>query len=226
MNKRCVCTRYGITHSVALYVLLLCYFVTSYNLTCKEVSKQRGIVFEVINLKESALNMAVFEGHATKRQRTDVAGRGVQSGAGYIKMLPRKGEALVEFEDLESGKACVEYLQLHPNNVINVGGNPAYFDYYDRQRIPRPGEVEMEEDSTPPNCVLLITVLYPKYPMDTQVIHKVADKDNNVLRIVMIRKNGVQAMVEYPFTNCSVNPSSHTDTHPYTQKDSSFFFHT
>lgn len=180
--------------------------------------------------------MAVFEGHATKRQRTDVAGRGVQSGArdrfdephkagpsrvvlvgglnnamendlveamqhfgpiSYIKMLPRKGEALVEFEDLESGKACVEYLQLHPNNVINVGGNPAYFDYYERQRIPRPGEVEMEEDSTPPNCVLLITVLYPKYPMDTQVIHKVADKDGNVLRIVMIRKNGVQAMVEF-----------------------------
>ncbi|KAJ8044329.1 Heterogeneous nuclear ribonucleoprotein L [Holothuria leucospilota] len=181
--------------------------------------------------------MAVFEGHATKRQRTDVAGRGVQSGArdrfdephkagpsrvvlvgglsnamendlveamqhfgqiSYIKMVPRKGEALVEFEDIESGKACVEYVQAHPNNIINVAGNPAFFDFYGRQRIPRPGEVEMEEDGTP-NRVILITVTFPKYPIDVHVIQKVTEKFGNVLRVVMIRKNGVQAMVEYPF---------------------------
>ncbi|XP_072171159.1 heterogeneous nuclear ribonucleoprotein L-like [Diadema setosum] len=174
-----------------------------------------------------------YEGHATKRQRTDVGGRGIQSGArdcfeeqhkplpssvvhvsnlsdsvseadiveamqpfGLISFVHRiqKGQALVEFEDMKSAKSCVEFTQAHPDNIINVGGKPAYFDYSNSARIIRPGENDSEENA---NNVLLMTVLRPKYRITTDVIHAICKGFGNVLRIVIFKKNGVQAMVEF-----------------------------
>ncbi|XP_072023987.1 heterogeneous nuclear ribonucleoprotein L-like isoform X2 [Amphiura filiformis] len=178
--------------------------------------------------------MASYEGHATKRQRTDVGGRGVQSGSrdrfedphkpppsrvvhvrglsdgvmdadlveamqhfgtiSFVYMMPRKGQALVEFEDMEAAKACVEYTQSHPDNVINVGGVPALFNFSTSQRINRPGEQEHQEET--PNNVLLITVTNPRYPITTSVMHTICKLYGQVVRIVIFKKNGVQAMVE------------------------------
>ncbi|GFQ66336.1 heterogeneous nuclear ribonucleoprotein L [Trichonephila clavata] len=50
-----------------------------------------------------------------------------------------------------------------------------------------------------PNHILLITVINPAYPITTDVIHTICSPSGKVLRIVIFKKNGVQAMVEYPF---------------------------
>ena len=48
-----------------------------------------------------------------------------------------------------------------------------------------------------PNHVLLFTVLNPTYPITCDVLHTIASPFGSLLRIVIFKKNGVQAMVEY-----------------------------
>ncbi|XP_055944686.1 heterogeneous nuclear ribonucleoprotein L-like [Argiope bruennichi] len=48
-----------------------------------------------------------------------------------------------------------------------------------------------------PNHILLITVMNPAYPITTDVIHTICSPSGKVLRIVIFKKNGVQAMVEF-----------------------------
>lgn len=47
------------------------------------------------------------------------------------------------------------------------------------------------------NHVLLITVINPAYPINCDVIHQICTPQGKVLRIVIFKKNGVQAMVEF-----------------------------
>lgn len=48
-----------------------------------------------------------------------------------------------------------------------------------------------------PNHVLLFTVINPAYPITVDVIHTICTPIGQVLRIVIFKKNGVQAMVEF-----------------------------
>jgi len=48
-----------------------------------------------------------------------------------------------------------------------------------------------------PNNVLLFTVLNPTYPITCDVLHTITAPIGNVYRIVIFKKNGVQAMVEF-----------------------------
>ena len=48
-----------------------------------------------------------------------------------------------------------------------------------------------------PNHVLLITVINPAYPINCDVIHQICSPQGKVDRIVIFKKNGVQAMVEF-----------------------------
>ncbi|XP_047000111.1 heterogeneous nuclear ribonucleoprotein L isoform X1 [Schistocerca americana] len=48
-----------------------------------------------------------------------------------------------------------------------------------------------------PNHVLLFTVLNPVYPITVEVLHTICSPSGQVLRIVIFKKNGVQAMVEF-----------------------------
>lgn len=48
-----------------------------------------------------------------------------------------------------------------------------------------------------PNKVLLFTVINPVYPITTDVIYKICEPTGEVQRIVIFRKRGVQAMVEF-----------------------------
>jgi hnRNP-L/PTB/hephaestus splicing factor len=47
------------------------------------------------------------------------------------------------------------------------------------------------------NHVLLITVINPAYPITCDVINQICTPSGKVLRIVIFKKNGVQAMVEF-----------------------------
>ncbi|XP_056638179.1 heterogeneous nuclear ribonucleoprotein L [Diorhabda carinulata] len=52
-------------------------------------------------------------------------------------------------------------------------------------------------DDTKPNHVLLFTIINPMYPITVDVIHTICQSSGQVLRIVIFKKNGVQAMVEF-----------------------------
>jgi len=48
-----------------------------------------------------------------------------------------------------------------------------------------------------PNHVLLFTVLNPTYPVTCEVLHTIASPFGKLLRVVIFKKNGVQAMLEF-----------------------------
>ncbi|KAK7507044.1 hypothetical protein BaRGS_00001895 [Batillaria attramentaria] len=108
-----------------------------------------------------------------------------------VIMMPRKKQALIEFEDLNGARNCVEYVQ---TSSIYVAGQPAYFNYSTSQKIQRPGD---PEDNRPANHILLFTILNPQYPITVDVMHTICSPYGQVLRIVIFKKNGVQTMVEF-----------------------------
>uniref|UniRef100_A0A1B6DH03 RRM domain-containing protein n=1 Tax=Clastoptera arizonana TaxID=38151 RepID=A0A1B6DH03_9HEMI len=67
--------------------------------------------------------------------------------------------------------------------------NEQFNNYSDDLRRKRP------EDK--PNHVLLFTIINPMYPITVDVLHTICSPIGQVLRIVIFKKNGVQAMVEF-----------------------------
>ncbi|XP_066900976.1 heterogeneous nuclear ribonucleoprotein L isoform X4 [Halyomorpha halys] len=65
-------------------------------------------------------------------------------------------------------------------------------DGYNKNYEPRRKRPEAE-----PNNVLLFTVFNPVYPITVDVLHTICTPNGQVLRIVIFKKNGVQAMVEF-----------------------------
>jgi len=108
-----------------------------------------------------------------------------------VMMMPRKRQALVEFESLDGARNCVTYSQSAP---IYCAGQPAFFNYSTSEHIKRPGE---GDDGKPPNHILLFTILNPQFSISVDVLHKITSPYGQVQRIVIFKKNGVQAMVEF-----------------------------
>ncbi|XP_014253220.1 heterogeneous nuclear ribonucleoprotein L isoform X13 [Cimex lectularius] len=65
-------------------------------------------------------------------------------------------------------------------------------DNYNKNYEPRRKRPESE-----PNNVLLFTIINPVYPITVDVLHTICKPNGQVLRIVIFKKNGVQAMVEF-----------------------------
>jgi len=60
------------------------------------------------------------------------------------------------------------------------------------------GEKQFRENQPDqPNKVLLFTIVNAVYPITTDVLYKICEPTGEVLRIVIFRKRGVQAMVEF-----------------------------
>ncbi|KAF7488369.1 Heterogeneous nuclear ribonucleoprotein L [Sarcoptes scabiei] len=55
----------------------------------------------------------------------------------------------------------------------------------------------MHRDEERLNHILLLTVINPVYPITCDVIHQICSPNGKVLRIVIFKKNGIQAMVEF-----------------------------
>ncbi|XP_063958069.1 heterogeneous nuclear ribonucleoprotein L-like isoform X2 [Lytechinus pictus] len=157
----------------------VCVTVDSVDLFEEQHKNLPSCVIHVSNLSENVSDVDVVE---------------AMQHFGNISFVHRiaKGVALVEFEDIKSAKSCVEFTLAHSTNVINVGGKAATVDYSNSARIIRPGENDSEA-----NNVLLMTIVRPKFNISTDVIHTICKKYGNVLRIVIFRKNGTQAMVEF-----------------------------
>ncbi|XP_064838052.1 heterogeneous nuclear ribonucleoprotein L-like isoform X1 [Oncorhynchus masou masou] len=109
----------------------------------------------------------------------------------YVVMMPKKRQALVEYEDLNGSCNAVTYAA---ENQVYIAGHPSFINYSTSQKISRPGD---PDDSRSVNNVLLLTIMNPIYPITSDVLYTVCNNCGPVQRIVIFRKNGVQAMVEF-----------------------------
>ncbi|TRY85171.1 hypothetical protein DNTS_006358 [Danionella cerebrum] len=114
----------------------------------------------------------------------------------YVVLMPKKRQALVEYEDMNGSNSAVMYAN---DNQVYIAGHPAFVNYSTSQKISRPCE---SDDGRSVNNVLLFTIMNPIYPITTDVLYTICNNCGPVERIVIFRKNGVQAMVEYPLCTC------------------------
>ncbi|KAK9540744.1 hypothetical protein VZT92_003175 [Zoarces viviparus] len=110
----------------------------------------------------------------------------------YVMMMPFKRQALVEFDSVDSAERCVTS---GAREAVCVAEQQAFFNFSTSQRITRPTNVD---DPTSGNKVLLLSIQNPLYPITTDVLYTVCNPIVNVQRIVIFKRNGIQAMVEYP----------------------------
>ncbi|XP_071996903.1 heterogeneous nuclear ribonucleoprotein L-like [Engystomops pustulosus] len=109
----------------------------------------------------------------------------------YVMMMPFKRQALVEFEDTEFSKKCVTFAS---NEPVYIAGQQAFFNYSTSKRITRPANTE---DPSGGNKVLLLSIQNPLYPITVDVLYSVCNPVGKVERIVIFKRNGIQAMVEF-----------------------------
>ncbi|XP_068444821.1 heterogeneous nuclear ribonucleoprotein L-like [Clinocottus analis] len=110
----------------------------------------------------------------------------------YVMMMPFKRQALVEFDSVESAERCVA---CGTRQAVCVAEQQAFFNFSTSRRITRPTSAD---DPASGNKVLLLSVQNPLYPITTDILYTVCNPVVNVLRIVIFKRNGIQAMVEYP----------------------------
>ncbi|XP_040001118.1 heterogeneous nuclear ribonucleoprotein L-like [Xiphias gladius] len=106
-------------------------------------------------------------------------------------MMPFKRQALVEFDSVESAERCVS---CGAREAVHIAEQQAFFNFSTSQRITRPTNAD---DPTSGNKVLLLSIQNPLYPITTDVLYTVCNPVGNVLRIVIFKRNGIQAMVEF-----------------------------
>ncbi|XP_059166851.1 heterogeneous nuclear ribonucleoprotein L-like [Physella acuta] len=108
-----------------------------------------------------------------------------------FRIPSKKNQAIVEFEDFNQAKHCVEYCR--QRNSINVAGKPAFFNF-SRKEHERPAQ---EENDRRPSRILLFTILNPKYPITVDVMHAISSYYGQIQKIIILKKKEVQAMVEF-----------------------------
>ncbi|XP_049428137.1 heterogeneous nuclear ribonucleoprotein L-like isoform X2 [Epinephelus fuscoguttatus] len=109
----------------------------------------------------------------------------------YVMMMPFKRQALVEFDSVESAERCVS---CGTREAVCIAEQQAFFNFSTSQRITRPTNTD---DPSSGNKVLLLSIQNPLYPITTDVLYTVCNPVVNVLRIVIFKRNGIQAMVEF-----------------------------
>ncbi|XP_021004857.1 heterogeneous nuclear ribonucleoprotein L-like isoform X2 [Mus caroli] len=115
----------------------------------------------------------------------------------YVMMMPFKRQALVEFENIDSAKDCVTFAADVP---VYIAGQQAFFNYSTSKRITRPGNTD---DPSGGNKVLLLSIQNPLYPITVDVLYTVCNPVGKVQRIVIFKRNGIQAMVEFESVLCA-----------------------
>ena len=111
-----------------------------------------------------------------------------------VLLIPRKRQALVEFENLDSAIDCVKTSGTIPIYIRNTG---VYFNFSTSQRIIRPPFEPKQDDNSEISNTLLFTVMHPVYPITCEVMHAITHNIAKPIRCVIFRKNGVQSMMEF-----------------------------
>uniref|UniRef100_A0A6Q2XC99 RRM domain-containing protein n=1 Tax=Esox lucius TaxID=8010 RepID=A0A6Q2XC99_ESOLU len=106
----------------------------------------------------------------------------------YVMMMPFKRQALVEFEMVEGADKCVS---CGGSEAVYIAGQQAFFNYSTSKRITRPTNSDNPNSG---NKVLLLSIQNPLYPITTDVLYTVCNPVGSVMRIVIFKRNGIQAM--------------------------------
>ncbi|MEE6474928.1 hypothetical protein FKM82_010541 [Ascaphus truei] len=106
----------------------------------------------------------------------------------YVRLMPFKRQALVEFEDIEFSKKCVTFATSVP---VHIAGQQAFFNYSTSKLITRPANTEEPSGGSK---VLLLSIQNPLYPITVDVLYAVCNPVGKVERIVLFKRNSIQAM--------------------------------
>ncbi|XP_034043452.1 heterogeneous nuclear ribonucleoprotein L-like isoform X2 [Thalassophryne amazonica] len=109
----------------------------------------------------------------------------------YVMMMPFRHQALVEFDSVESAECC---LASGSHQGIFIAGQQVFFNFSSSQRITRPTNTD---NPTSGSKVLLLSIQNARYPITTDVLYNICNPVGNVLRTVIFKRNGIQAMVEF-----------------------------
>eukprot|EP01147_Barroeca_monosierra_P006848 gene6849-9516_t len=104
-----------------------------------------------------------------------------------VSLIPNRAQGLAEFSDVQTASSCV------------YSSQEARFDIFRFWNFIF--KVDSSHPYNVPGKVLLMTIINASYPINVDVIYAVCSPIARVLRIVMIRKNGIQAIVEFPDVN-------------------------
>ncbi|KAI3381791.1 hypothetical protein SNEBB_011074 [Seison nebaliae] len=131
--------------------------------------------------------------------------------------LPKREQILVEFEKMNEAVSCVDaslnqnfilgtkrvvvnyslskHISQHKNNSSPTSSTTTTMNK--QRKTEENSEDEIYGNERKPNHVILLTIVNANYPIDVSIIHLICQPYGEVQRIVIFRKNGVQALVEY-----------------------------
>ena len=124
-------------------------------------------------------------GHVAKRPRVDFSAAHAAMGAQATQLHITTSTSPTSAIQLGQQAAAAAALGGSTNHGILSA------QYIEQQLTRKSHEPEK------PNHILLFTVLNPTYPITCDVLHTICSPIGKVLRIVIFKKNGVQAMVEF-----------------------------
>ena len=98
----------------------------------------------------------------------------------YVVVMPKKRQALVEYEDMNGSSTAVTYAA---DNQVYIAGHPAFINYSTSQKISRPGD---SDDSRTVNNVLLLTIMNPIYPITSVTTGRLIGRISKCVSLVVI----------------------------------------
>lgn len=114
--------------------------------------------------------------------------------------MPRKRQALIEFNEITSSISLVNDAS---RSQILISGSPAYFNYSLNQKLVKYNDTnrdnnnEAQTETQQQDTILEFNVLNPLYPITVDVINTICTPFGNIQKILINRKNGVQAFVQF-----------------------------
>ena len=123
-------------------------------------------------------------GHVAKRPRVD------------FSAAAQAAQAAAQATQLHISTSTSPTSGVNPTAAVAALGNSAHHGILSAQYIEQQLTRKSNEPEKP-NHILLFTVLNPTYPITCDVLHTICSPIGKVLRIVIFKKNGVQAMVEF-----------------------------
>ncbi|CAF0956051.1 unnamed protein product [Brachionus calyciflorus] len=116
-----------------------------------------------------------------------------------IILMPRKRQALIQFDEITSSISLVNESSRNP---ITIAGSTCFFNYSLNQKLVYNNKYENNDNNNGSDdgnhgVVLCYTVQNPLYPITVDVINTISSPFGTIYRIVIARKNGVQALVEF-----------------------------
>jgi len=159
---------------------------------------------------------------------------GLYGKVSFVMILTQKRQAFVEYEDMSGSQNVVTQ---SAGNPLQLQGRRVYVTFSKSQEIDRNhssllkagqhgrqpygqaytgqfGQVYggfATRDPGQPTNILLLTIMNAVFPINVEIIYSICSPLGNVVRIVIFRKTGVQALVEFDSVAAAVTARQSLD---------------